>query len=47
MVVCQLEKRDQPNGRGIIPDYEIWPRFDDFLQQRDTQMEFILECIED
>lgn len=41
-----LEKPDQPEGRGIIPDYEIWPRLDDFLQHRDTQMEFVLERIQ-
>ncbi|MBK1439263.1 hypothetical protein JHJ32_04620 [Parapedobacter sp. ISTM3] len=36
---------DQPQGRGIIPDYEVWPRLDDFLQHKDTQMEFILQLI--
>ena len=37
---------DQPVGRGIIPDYEVWQRLDDFLANKDTQMEFILKLIE-
>lgn len=40
------EKKDQPKGRGIIPDYEVWPSLDDFIRHRDTQMEFVLELIE-
>lgn len=38
-------KPDQPEGRGIIPDYEVWPTFDDFMHNRDTQMEFVLKLI--
>ena len=38
---------DQPKGRGIMPHYEIWPTLEDFLAHRDTQMEFILELIND
>lgn len=38
-------KSDQPEGRGIIPDHEVWPTFDDFMQKRDTQMEFVLKLI--
>lgn len=38
-------KPDQPEGRGTMPDYEVWPTFDDFMQNRDTQMEFILKLI--
>lgn len=40
------KKDDQPEGRGIMPDYEIWSTLDDFFQQRDTQMEFTLKLIE-
>ncbi len=40
-----LVKPDQPEGRGIIPDYTVWPTFADFLQSRDTQMEFVLKLI--
>ncbi|MBC9797942.1 S41 family peptidase [Sinomicrobium weinanense] len=40
------KKPDQPDGRGIIPDYEVWPELDDFLKHRDTQMEFVLKLIE-
>lgn len=40
-------KPDQPEGRGVIPDYEIWPKLDDFLNQKDTQMEFVLKRIEE
>jgi C-terminal processing protease CtpA/Prc len=38
-------KPDQPEGRGIIPDHEVWPAFEDFMQKRDTQMEFVLKLI--
>ncbi|WP_161596731.1 S41 family peptidase [Chitinophaga vietnamensis] len=38
-------KPDQPQGRGIIPDYTVWPSFTDFMQQRDTQMEYVLKLI--
>ncbi|MDR7131972.1 hypothetical protein J2X69_004338 [Algoriphagus sp. 4150] len=40
------ERPDQPDGRGIIPDYEVWPQLDDFLKQKDTQMEFVLKHID-
>lgn len=41
-------KPDQPEGRGVIPDYTIWPQLEDFLQHKDTQLEFALEeLIED
>ncbi|WP_212005317.1 S41 family peptidase [Chitinophaga sp. HK235] len=38
-------KPDQPEGRGIIPDHTVWPSFDDFMQNRDTQMEYVLKLI--
>lgn len=38
-------KADQPEGRGTMPDHEVWPTFDDFMQNRDTQMEFVLKLI--
>ncbi len=38
-------KPDQPAGRGIIPDYEVWQSFDDFMNNRDTQMEFVKKLI--
>jgi len=41
-----LAKPDQPEGRGIIPDYTVWPSFGDFMQNRDTQMEYVLKLIE-
>lgn len=40
-------KPDQPEGRGTIPNYEVWPAFEDFMQNRDTQMEFVLKLIRD
>lgn len=40
------KKDDQPEGCGIMPDYEVWPSLDDFLQHKDTQMEFTLKLIE-
>lgn len=38
-------KADQPTGRGIIPDFTVWPTFSDFMQNRDTQMEYVLKLI--
>lgn len=38
-------KPDQPEGRGIIPHHEVWPGFDDFIENRDTQMEFVKKLI--
>jgi len=38
-------KSDQPIGRGIIPDDTVWPTFSDFMQNRDTQMEYVLKLI--
>jgi len=38
-------KPDQPEGRGIIPDHTVWPTFNDFMQQKDTQMEYVLRLI--
>lgn len=40
-------KPDQPAGSGVIPDYEVLPKFEDFLKHKDTQMEFVLKLIED
>ena len=41
-----LEKPNQFYNRGIIPDYEIPQTFEDFLNNQDTQMEFVLKLIE-
>lgn len=38
-------KADQPIGRGIIPDHTVWPTFKDFLENRDTQMEYVRQLI--
>jgi C-terminal processing protease CtpA/Prc len=38
-------KADQPEGRGIIPDYTVWPVYNDFMENRDTQMEYVLQLI--
>lgn len=38
-------KPDQPVGRGIIPDHTVWPTFSDFMENRDTQMEYVLKLI--
>lgn len=38
-------KADQPEGRGIIPDHIVWPSYDDFMENRDTQMEYVLKLI--
>lgn len=40
------KKVDQPEGSGIIPDYEIWPTLKDFFEHKDTQLEFVLQLID-
>jgi C-terminal processing protease CtpA/Prc len=45
-VVQDAPKKDsQPIGHGIMPDYEVWQTLDDFLKQKDTQMEFTLKYL--
>lgn len=39
------EKSNQKYDRGIIPDYDITQTFEDFLENKDTQMNFTLELI--
>lgn len=39
------KKSNQMYNRGIIPDYEITQTYDDYLNQKDTQMEFVLKLI--
>ena len=39
------EKPNQKYDRGIIPDYDITQTFEDFLENKDTQMNFTLELI--
>ncbi|OXB18801.1 S41 family peptidase [Flavobacterium reichenbachii] len=39
------KKDNQPEGHGIIPDYEVWPSLNDFFEHKDTQMEFTLKLI--
>lgn len=38
-------KPTQPKGRGIIPDYTVFTTLEDFLKQKDTQMNFVLKLI--
>ncbi len=33
-------------GRGVIPDYKVSQTFDDFIKNRDAQMEYVLKLIE-
>lgn len=40
-----VELDDQPPGRGIIPHHEVWPSLEDFLQHRDTQLEYVMKLI--
>lgn len=40
------KKPNQIFGRGIIPDYEVKQTFEDFLQNKDTQLEYTLKLIE-
>ncbi|MBC9796908.1 S41 family peptidase [Sinomicrobium weinanense] len=39
------EKKNQVYNRGIIPDYTVKQTFEDYLEHKDTQMEFVLELI--
>lgn len=39
------KKKNQLNNRGIIPDYEVSQNFEDYLKQKDTQMNFVLDLI--
>ncbi|GEP88800.1 S41 family peptidase [Chitinophaga terrae (ex Kim and Jung 2007)] len=38
-------KPDIPEGRGTIPDIEVWQSYEDFMQLKDTQMEYVLKLI--
>ena len=40
------KKSNQFYNRGVIPDYEIPQTFEDFINNKDTQMEFVLKLIE-
>ncbi len=40
-------RADQPVGRGIIPDYSIPLLFEDFMNNEDSQMKFVLKLIEE
>ena len=40
------KKPNQMFGRGIIPDYKVSQTFDDFIKNRDAQMEYVLKLIE-
>ncbi len=40
------KKENQIYPRGIIPDYNITQTYEDYLNQKDTQMSFTLELIE-
>ncbi|HEA30920.1 MAG TPA: peptidase [Leeuwenhoekiella sp.] len=39
------KKESQIHHRGIIPDYEVNQTYGDYLNQEDTQMDFVLELI--
>lgn len=39
------KKKTQIYNRGIIPDYNISQTYNDFLQHKDAEMEFVLELI--
>ena len=33
-------------GRGVIPDHEVWPTFKDVLEDRDVELEYTLNLIQ-
>jgi len=39
------EKENQIYNRGIIPDYKIIQSYEDYLNQKDTQMNFVIDLI--
>ncbi|SHJ99301.1 S41 family peptidase [Pseudozobellia thermophila] len=39
------QKSNQRYDRGIIPDYDVPQSYNDFLQNRDTQMDFTIDLI--
>jgi len=39
------KKENQLYNRGIIPDYNISQTYEDYLKQKDTQMDFVLDLI--
>lgn len=39
------QKSNQLYNRGIIPDYEVSQSYEDYLTQKDTQMDFVLDLI--
>lgn len=39
------KKETQPFGRGIIPDFMVEQTFKDFINNKDTQMDFVLDLI--
>lgn len=39
------KKKNQTYNRGIIPDFEVNQTFEDYLNQKDTQMNFVLDLI--
>ena len=40
-----VKKETQPFGRGIIPDYDVTQTYEDYLNQKDTQMDFTLDLM--
>lgn len=39
------EHPKQPKGHGVMPDYQVGPDYDDFIRNRDTQLEFVQRLI--
>nr|WP_295877443.1 S41 family peptidase [uncultured Chitinophaga sp.] len=35
----------QPEGRGIMPDHEVWQSYEDYMNRKDSQMEHVLQLI--
>jgi hypothetical protein len=41
-----VEDPKQPRGRGVLPDYPVRQTVGDFLERRDTQMEYVLRLVQ-
>jgi len=39
------KKENQIYNRGIIPDYNITQTFEDYMNQKDTQIDFVFDLI--
>ncbi|ELM3645182.1 hypothetical protein ABF176_002559 [Flavobacterium psychrophilum] len=44
--VVDVNDKNMPLGRGVLPDYEVQPNYENFINGRDTEIEFTKKLIE-